>query len=150
MATLDMFRELDSLRREIDEAFRGAGLGRVLHPSFLAGPATRRFPQVNIAEDEARLYVHALIPGVPANEVEITVLGNTITISGERKAPEPGAAPYVWHRNERGYGKFRRTLDLPGDVDVNDVKADCRDGILIVSIAKAAAPRPKKIAINVG
>jgi len=148
MANWDMFRELDSLRREVDEAFRGFGLGRVLAPQFLTGAGTRRFPLVNIGEDEAVVYVDALMPGVDPGGVEISVLRNTLTLSGERKAPEKEKT-HVWHRNERGSGKFSRTIELPAEIDSGKVTAQCRNGVLTVTLAKAEAARPKKITVSV-
>jgi HSP20 family protein len=148
MANWDMFRELDSLRREIDEAFRGAGLARVLTPQFLSGGGTRRFPLVNISEDEADVYVEALLPGVDPKGIEISVLRNTLTLAGERKGLGTEKA-HVWHRSERGMGRFSRTIELPAEIDSDRVSALCSDGVLTVSLPKAEAAKPKKIAVSV-
>lgn len=148
MANWDMFRELDNLRREVDEAFRGVGLGRVLAPQFLTGAGTRRFPLVNISEDASDICVEALVPGIDPQGLEISVLRNTLTLSGERKAPETEKT-HVWHRNERGIGKFSRTIELPAEIDANRISAQCRDGLLTVTLSKAETAKPKKIAIAV-
>lgn len=148
MATWDFFREIDGLRREIDQAFRGIGAGRLLPYPFLAGPAGR-FPQINLAEDEHNVYVEALVPGVDPKELEMTVMRNTLTIGGERKPVAPNEKPHVWHRNERGFGKFSRTLELPTDIDTEKVSATCRNGILCVTLAKHEAAKPKRIAVSV-
>jgi HSP20 family protein len=148
MANWDVFRELDSLRREIDEAFRGVGLGRVLTPQFLSGGGARRFPLMNISEDDADVYVEALLPGVDPKEIEISVLRNTLTLTGERKGQESENA-HVWHRNERGAGRFSRTIELPAEIDSGKVSARCRDGVLTVTLPKAEAAKPKKIAVSV-
>ncbi|NMC73147.1 MAG: Hsp20/alpha crystallin family protein [Geobacteraceae bacterium] len=147
MANWDMFRELDSLRREIDEAFRGVGLGRVLTPQFLTG-GTRRFPLVNIGEDESAVYVEALVPGIDPKEMEISVLRNTLTLAGERKGVQTEKA-HVWHRNERGAGRFSRTIELPAEIDSGKVSAQCRDGVLTVVLPKAEGAKPKKITVGV-
>lgn len=147
MANWDMFRELDSLRREIDEAFRGVGLGRAPAPQFLSG-GTRRFPLVNISEDESGVYVEALLPGVEPKGIEISVLRTALTLAGERKAAETEKA-HVWHRNERGFGRFSRTIELPTEIDSGKVSAQCRDGVLTVTLPKAEAAKPKKITVGV-
>lgn len=148
MANWDMFRELDNLRREVDEAFRNVGLGRVMVPQFLTGPGARRFPLVNISEDATEIRVEALVPGVDAKGIELSVLRNTLTLAGERKAPE-SEKNHVLHRNERGFGKFSRTIELPAEVDSGRVSAQAVNGMLVVKLPKAEAAKPKKIAVTV-
>ncbi|QXE90413.1 Hsp20/alpha crystallin family protein [Geomonas subterranea] len=146
MASWDVFRELDNLRREIDEAFRGAGMNRPFGPTFLSPVASRRFPMVNFSEDDGNVYVEALVPGVDPKDVELSVLRNTLTISGERKpfAEMKG----IVHRTELGSGKFSRTLELPVDIDANKITAQCKDGIMTITMAKAEHAKPKKIEIK--
>lgn len=146
MASWDVFRELDNLRREIDEAFRGVGFSRPFGPTFLSPTTARRFPMVNFSEDEGNVYVQALIPGVDPKDVDLSVLRNTLTISGERRpfAEMKG----IIHRTELGSGKFSRTLELPVDIDPNRITAQCRDGIMTVTMAKAEHAKPKKIEIK--
>ncbi|WP_224983649.1 Hsp20/alpha crystallin family protein [Geomonas agri] len=146
MASWDVFRELDNLRREIDEAFRGAGMNRPFGPTFLSPVTSRRFPMVNFSEDEGNVYVEALVPGVDPKDVELSVLRNTLTISGERKpfAEIKG----IVHRTELGSGKFSRTLELPVDIDANKITAQCKDGIMTITMAKAEHAKPKKIEIK--
>lgn len=147
MATWDVFRELDNLRREIDDAFRGAGFSRPFGPTFLSPVTTRRFPLVNFSEDDGHVYVQALVPGVDARELELSVLRNTLTISGERKAFEmkPGQ---IIHRSELGSGKFARTLELPVDIDPNNISAQCKDGVMLITLAKAEHAKPRKVEIK--
>ncbi len=147
MASWDVFRELDNLRREIDEAFRGVGIYRPLASAFLSPVTTRRFPLVNFSEDEAHVYVDALVPGVDPKDTDLTVLRNTISISGERK-PFVEQKGQIVHRSELGSGKFSRTLELPVDIDPDKVRAEYRDGILRITLAKAEHAKPKRIAIS--
>lgn len=146
MASWDVFRELDNLRREIDEAFRGAGMSRPFGPTVMSPVATRRFPMVNFSEDEGNVYIEALVPGVDAKDVELSVLRNTLTISGERK-PFAEVRGIV-HRSELGSGKFSRTLELPVDIDPNKITAQCKNGIMQVTLAKAEHAKPRKIEIK--
>ncbi|HET6418538.1 MAG TPA: Hsp20/alpha crystallin family protein [Geobacteraceae bacterium] len=147
MANWDVFRELDNLRREIDEAFRGAGLSRPYLTSFLSPVTTRRFPPLNLSEDDGHVYVDALLPGVEPRDTDLTVLRNTITISGERK-PFNMQKGQIAHRSELGSGKFSRTMELPVDIDLDKVNAEYRDGILRITLAKAGHALPKKIEIS--
>ena len=145
MASWDLFREMESMHREMDNLFRGLGLGRTLEPSFATAIGSRSYPRVNLREDADNVYVEALLPGVDARALEMTVLGNTLTLAGERKNSIENVA---WHRRERGGGRFLRTIDLPVDSDVEKVQADYRDGVLTVTLPKAATARPKRIEIK--
>jgi len=147
MATWDVFKELDNLRREIDEAFRGAGYSRPFGPTFLSPVMTHRFPRVNFSEDDGHVYIEALVPGVDPKDVDLSVLRNTVTISGERK-PFVEKEGQIVHRSELGTGKFSRTLELPVDIDPNRISALCKDGIMQVTLAKAEHAKPKKIEIK--
>lgn len=147
MATWDVFKELDNLRREIDEAFRGAGYSRQTSPTFLSPLTTRRFPLVNFSEDEGHVYIEALVPGVDPQDADISVLRNTVTISGERK-PFVAKEGQIVHRSELGSGKFSRTLELPVDIDQERITALCKDGIMKITLAKAEHAKPKKIEIK--
>ena len=147
MATWDMLRELDNLRREVDEAFRGAGFGRPFGSTFLAPVTTRRFPLVNFSEDEGNLYVDALVPGVDPKKIDLSVVRNSVTISGERKPFEEQKGQIV-HRSELGTGKFSRTLELPVDINPDRISAECKDGIMQITLGKAQHAIPRKIEIK--
>jgi HSP20 family protein len=147
MATWDVFKELDNLRREIDEAFSGAGYSRPFRQTFLSPVTTRRFPLVNSSEDDGHVYIEALVPGVDPKDVDLSVLRNTITISGERK-PFVEAEGQIVHRSELGSGKFTRTLELPVDIDPEKITAQCKDGIMQITLAKAEHAKPKRIDIK--
>jgi len=148
MASWDIFRELDSLRREMDEAFRGVGFTRPLASAFLSPQATRRFPLINLSEDEGHIYLEALIPGVDPKQTELSVLRNSVSISGERK-PFPEQRGQILHRSELGSGKFSRTLEMPVDINPDNINAQYTDGILRITLPKAEHMRPKKIDISV-
>ena len=147
MASWDMFRELDNLKREIDEAFIGAGFGRPFGSSFLAPVTTRRFPLVNFSEDDSALYVDALVPGVDARNIDLSVVRNSLTISGERKPFEEQEGQIV-HRSELGFGKFSRTVELPVDINPDKIKAECKNGVMQISLGKAEHAIPRKIEIK--
>ena len=147
MATWDVFREMDNLRKEIDAAFRGAGFSRPFGPTFLSPVTTRRFPLVNFSEDDEHVYIEALVPGVDPKDIDLSLLRNTVSISGERR-PFVESKGQIVHRSELGSGKFSRTLDLPVDIDPNNVSAQCKDGIMTITLAKAEHAKPKKVDIK--
>jgi HSP20 family protein len=102
---------------------------------------------INVTEDNDRLYVRAELPGIKANEIEISATGNNLSIGGERKlAPENEVASY--HRRERETGVFRRTISLPNDIDSSRVEANYRNGILTVTLPKAELSKPKQISVK--
>lgn len=147
MANWDVFRELDNLRREIDEAIRGVGSNRPLASAFLSPLTSRRFPLVNFSEDAENVYVDALLPGVDPKDTDLSVMRSIVTISGERK-PFVEQKGQIVHRSELGSGRFSRTLELPVEINPERVKAEYSDGILRITLAKSESARPKKIAIS--
>lgn len=148
MASWSVFNELDNLRREIDEAFRGVGVTRPLATTFLSPSSARRFPLLNLSEDEGQVYLDALLPGVDPKELQLSLLRGTITISGERKAPAEGSG--VMHRSELGCGKFSRTVDLPSEISPDRTTAEYRDGVMRITMPKSEHAKPRKIEIQLG
>jgi HSP20 family protein len=135
------FSELNKMRSEMESLF-----GR-LAESLPTGLGPGVFPLINVTEDNDRLYVRAELPGVKANELEISATGNSLSIGGERKvAPETDVASY--HRREREAGVFRRTINLPNDIDSNRVEAHYNNGILTVTLPKAEVAKPKQITVK--
>ena len=143
---MDILREMENLRREIDGAFKGFGVGAFLEPSFLPGVGLQRFPQINVAQDQDSVYVEVLVPGVDAKDLDLTVMRGVLTLSGERK-DEPGNQR-TWHRRERGHGKFMRTVDLPCEVDAAKVVAKFSNGVLLVTLPIQEKAKPKKITVK--
>ncbi len=142
----NIFGEMEALRREINNAFRGFGAGNFLEPSFMPGISAVRSPQINLKQDENNIYAEVLIPGVDPKDLELTVMRGVATISGERK--EPGNDK-TWHRRERGVGKFMRTIDLACEVDSDKVTAKYENGVLFVTMPKHEDAKPKKVSVKV-
>jgi len=145
MAGWDLFQEMDMLRREIDQAFRGVGRN-TLSPSFLPGIGTGDYPRINLSEDEESYYIEAVVPGIDPKALDLNLMQGTLTLSGERKADEK--AGHTWHRHERGAGKFMRTIELPNSVDGTKVDAEYRNGVLLVTLPKHQSVKPKKISVR--
>jgi len=92
--------------------------------------------------------VTAELPGLDVKDLEITVVCETLTISGERKS-ESLTEDAVYHRQERGIGKFTRMLDLPFTVDANKVHATLDRGVLCILLPRAEQDKPRKISVKV-
>jgi len=106
-------------------------------------------PPVNVWEDADKLYVEMELPGLKLEDLQIEIAeGNVLTIQGERKAPE--AAKAVWHRQERGFGKFARALELPYPVETEKVEAKFESGVLFVTLPRAEAAKPRRIPVKGG
>jgi HSP20 family protein len=81
------------------------------------------------------------------DDLEITMAdAATLTIKGARK--EPASEGAKWHRRERGFGSFERSLELPGPVDTENVEATCKHGVLTIKLPKAPELRPRKIEVK--
>lgn len=146
MTNWDLFKEMDNLRREVDEAFKHFGMGRFLTPPFLPGVGTADFPRINLSEDANNFYVEALVPGISPADLELNVMQGTLTLSGERKESDAGKG--TWHRRERGSGKFLRTIDLPAAVNQDKVEAQYRNGVLMITLPKAESVKAKRISVR--
>lgn len=135
------FEELDRLRRQMDWLTRGFG-------GVLQGePGAGVFPLMNVTEDKDNFYVRAELPGIKAEDLDISITGNTLSVSGERKIPAEEASA-TFHRREREAGKFSRVITLPTQVDPQKVEAKGAFGILTVTLPKAEAARPKQIVVK--
>jgi HSP20 family protein len=136
------FEELERLRRQMDLVSGGLTGGRVL-----STPAAGVFPLMNVTEDKDTYYVRAELPGIKADDLEISVTGDTLSISGKRKIPaEDEKAQY--HRREREAGRFSRIVTLPAQMNTAKVEASCTEGVLKVTLPKAEEAKPRQIAIK--
>lgn len=151
MAQWNPFEEMEALRREVDRAFADFGRGEnpLYKVSFLPGIGPRRYPLINLSEDKDKLYVEALTPGVDPKSLNVSVMQNRLTVSGEKSPISSDVKPEAFHRNERASGKFLRTLDLPVEVDESSVKAEYKNGLLHVTIPKAEKAKPRQITVSV-
>jgi HSP20 family protein len=121
-----------------------------LFNTFFGGWPTyehKLWPAIDVTEDENAIVVKAELPGCKADDVEISVHGNTLTISGEKKQEEEKKEKGYYHM-ERSYGSFRRDLNLPNDVDPAKVDATCKDGVLTVTLPKAEKAKAIKVKVK--
>jgi HSP20 family protein len=152
MAELSPWQTLEALRRELDRVFDGTDTRHepFSRTAFLPGRAARRYPLINLYEDKDAVYLEALAPGVDPATLDVSVMGNTLSIAGEKRRVAGDVKPEAFHRSERATGKFVRHLQLPAEVDEGRVRADYKDGLLIITLPKAEKAKPKQIAVQVG
>jgi len=127
----NIWRLQDEMNRLFDERFGSSS----------------RFPAMNVWAGQDDVVVEAEVPGMEPKDVEITVTGSTLTISGQRQ-PETVKENEVYHRRERRYGAFSRSLELPYSVDADKVKAVFRNGVLRVTLPRAEEDKPRKISVK--
>jgi HSP20 family protein len=105
------------------------------------------YPSFDVTDGEKEVTVRAEIPGVDPKDVEVTVSGNVLTISGEKKDSREEKGKRVW-RSECSYGSFRRSVELPDGVDADKVTAEHANGILTVKVAKSKASAARRIQVS--
>jgi len=134
-----IWQEMNQLQREMNRLFDTTGRGRVVSaPSY---------PAINIWTNEEGMLISAEMPAVHPDDINIDVNADALSISGERKADEV-AKEAAFHRRERSYGSFSRTVQLPFNVDTNKVEANFKNGILMINLPRAEADKPRKISIK--
>lgn len=134
-----IWQEMDQLQREMNRLFDASTRERVFNsPSY---------PAINIWTNEDGQFITAEMPGIKPEDLEIDVTGDALSISGERKQEEV-AKEARFHRRERSFGSFSRTVQLPFMVDTAKVEASFQNGILQISLPRAEADKPKKIQIQ--
>jgi HSP20 family protein len=105
------------------------------------------YPAINIWTNEDGQFISAEMAGVNPDDIDIDVTGDALSISGERK-PDEVVKEARYHRRERSYGSFSRTIQLPFMVDTSKVEANFKNGVLMISLPRAEADKPKKITIK--
>ena len=105
-------------------------------------------PPMDIAETENAVIVTTEVPGMKPEEIRIDLTGNILTLRGEKKE-ESEEKGRNWHRLERSYGSFSRSIHLPETVDPDTCKATSENGVLRIEIGKSEASRPRSIKVDV-
>jgi len=105
-------------------------------------------PALDVNETPEAVIVKAEIPGIPVKDVDISLTGDVLTISGEKK-DEKEEKGENYHRVERSFGSFRRSVSLPSYIDAAKVEASAKDGILTITIGKKPEVKPRKIDVKV-
>jgi len=130
-----MLGEMLRTQQQLNRLFSGLRLG-----------AAQDFPPVNVWVSAEGALLTASVPGVPVDQIDVTVHQNTLTLRGKRD-PEAVDEQAVVHRQERVHGPFSRTVVLPFRVDSDKVSARCERGVLIAELPRPAADKPRQIKI---
>ena len=131
----EMARVQDEMDRWLERWGNAKRLGRTI------------FPPLSLWEDDDNLYVESELPGLEIGDLEIYVSGeNQLTIKGERKAPDVEEGN--WHRQERQFGPFERTVELPQLVDPDRVRAEFKNGVLLITLPKREEVKARKIEVK--
>jgi HSP20 family protein len=141
-AIFDPFRDIFSLREDMERVFDSM-LGRM--------PQERRelvwAPLMDVEETEDSVIIRAELPGLKREDIKISVAGDNLVISGERKR-EFETKNRSYHRLERAYGRFVRSVTLPADVDADKTNAVYKAGILELTLPKSAKAKTREIEIK--
>lgn len=133
---------LANLHNEMDDLFDSFFRG--LDRPFVGYKA---WPPIDVTEEENEITVRAEVPGCKAEDIDISVYGNKLTISGEKKLSEEKKEKGYYHI-ESSYGSFRRGLTLPTDVDQDKIDAVCKDGVLSIKLPKAEKSKAVKVKVK--
>ena len=132
----DPWRELHQVQSQLNRLMSDAWADRA-----------REFPPVELWTGEEGAVLRAQLPGLSPEDAELSVVGDTVTLKGNRPGPEASARER-YHRREREAGGFVRTIQLPFTVESEKVRAQFRNGVLEVTLPRAASERPRKIQVE--
>ncbi len=135
--------DLARAQREMQDMVRSL-FGNWDVPSVWRGIA---WPAMDIADQEHEYVVKAEVPGCKIEDIELSVSGNILTISGEKKQEQEVKEKGYYHV-ERSFGSFRRDLNLAGDVDIAKIDAECKNGVLTVRLPKTEKAKTAKIKVK--
>ena len=139
------WREMATMRNRVGRLFED--------PFFLTGwfddglALTDWNPVVDIYDNEDAIVIKAELPGIEKKDISIDLKDGVLTLEGERSYDNE-VKEENYHRKERAYGKFHRSFRLPENVDVDNIKADYKDGILKIDIPKPEEVKPKKVTVH--
>lgn len=135
-----LFSELEQLQRQLN----GRNIVSNIRPV-----ARGTFPAINLGSTATSVEVYAFLPGVDASTLDIQIDKNLLTLQGERKLELPDSdSKETVYAQERYSGKFKRVITLPDDVDVNNVSAKYKNGVLHISVLRREETLPKRIEIQ--
>lgn len=133
----DPFAELRQLQSQMNRMFESDGRSE----------GRGSWPPVNMWLGDDSVVVTAEMPGVGTDDIDLTVRENTLIIAGKRTAPNDDESA-AWHRRERPWGEYSRSIRLPLRVDPDKVQARAKDGVLEVEMGRPEAERPRKITVK--
>jgi len=143
-------KQMESLHREMDKLFEDMS-SEPVRKSFMPQAWAHELvmPDIDETEDEQAFHVSIELPGMDEKDVDITLSGRLLTIRGEKKEDEKEEGK-DFYRRERTFGSFRRTLELPGEVDESKIEASFKKGLLKIELPRTeeAQKKIKHIAVK--
>ena len=136
-----LFDDFRRLEREMDQMFGSGSM-----PSGIRAVAQGAYPPVNIGSTSQQVDVYLFAAGVDTNSLDITIHQNLLTVDGERRVITEVDADY--YRKERYAGKFHRVINLPEDVDPEQVDATYNNGVLRITVQRRDSIKPRQIEIK--
>lgn len=141
---LPVERSFDRIFDEFFNEFQNFGL----RPFSGFEPALGAFsPSIDVGETDAEIKVVAELPGLDEKDVEVSLVNNVLTISGEKKSENENKGDNYTHV-ERSYGAFKRSFRLPAEVEADQVDATYKNGVLTITLPKSAVALAKKIEVK--
>jgi HSP20 family protein len=134
----DLWSPFREMQRELNRL-----MGRGAESQLVGGSG---YPPINIYDGEDHMVVLAEVPGVPMDQLDLSITDDTLVIKGTK--PADNVANERYHRRERGSGDFSRTIVLPERVDAEKIQASVSRGVLRIELPKSEASRPKRIAVE--
>jgi HSP20 family protein len=134
---------LSSLRQEMDRLWELTFPARTT--SFFSGWS----PALDLYDAEDRLIAKVELPGMKKEDIEIAYQDGVLNLSGERKPDAPTAKDTQPYRTERFTGKFQRSLTLPVPIQVDQIRASYKDGVLTIELPKSEEAKPHKVEVSV-
>lgn len=104
-------------------------------------------PAVDIVEKDGNLHLMLSLPGLNEKDIDLKVEGQVLTVKGERKSQE--SEGFTYHQQESYYGPFSRAFTLPDSTDLDNIKADYRNGILTIVVPQKPEVKPRTIKVNI-
>ncbi len=141
----DPFKEITELRKKLDQFFEIRPRAR---RGFVSSLSEEFYPAVDIYDKKDAIVLKAEIPGVDKKDISISISEDEITIQGEVKREEE-VKEHDYYRCERAYGSFSRTIPLPTTIDKEKAKATYKDGVLVVTLPKSEAAKPKELKVPI-
>jgi HSP20 family protein len=146
MIKRDPFSELRNLQEDFSRIFSSTVPRFLGNEEGLLGGAWS--PSVDIYEDQNAIVLEADLPGLKAGDFNISIENYKLTLTGERKFEKESKGDN-WHRVERSYGSFTRAFTLPSTVNVEEVNAEFKDGVLRVTLPKREEVKARQIQVQV-
>ena len=131
---------IPTLQKELERFLRNPAINLGLSGQ---GP----YPPINVFDDGQGAVIVAEVPGLEPGEIELGSQGRTLTVRSERK-PRDGENAVGFHRRERSFGAFSRSIQLPEDLNLQEASAKYENGLLVIRVPKAESAKPRQITVQ--